>query len=258
MQVISGGGLPVQGKIFVPELHDLYPGMQFELDEMLGVLPDHARDRTALLVVPDWQGRFALADHPGFVARLRQLRGDLVLHGYHHSLGEDWWNRFWYGHDNRSECRNLDAAQAGALVARGLEVLQQTLGVKPHWFCAPRWQQSAAFALILQQAGFRGYFTVRSVELIGQGRVMLPALNFDEGDRAWRNAIARPLRQRRIGALIRAAKPFRLVLHPADVRDRATWRQVQDCVRRLADEGWQSQSLSEAFPSTRSAAEQAG
>lgn len=258
MQAISGGGVAAQGKVFVPELHDLYPGMQAELDEMLRVLPDHARDRAALLVVPDWQGRFPLAEHPDFAERVRQLHGDLVLHGYHHSLGEDWWNRFWYGHDNRSECRSLDATQAEALVARGLEVMQQALGVRPRWFCAPRWQQSAAFAPVLQQAGFLGYFTVRSVELIGRGRAKLPALNFDEGDRAWRNAIARPLRQHRITGLIRAAKPFRLVLHPADVRDRATWRQVQDCVQRLVDDGWQSQSLSEAFPDTHSASGQAG
>ncbi|MEI2685616.1 MAG: DUF2334 domain-containing protein [Cypionkella sp.] len=90
-------------RVYLPEIHDLHPGMAARIDPLLALLPHDARRVVAWSVVPDWQGRAPLTAHPGFCERLRGLEGDIVLHGLTHSLGPDWFNWVVYGHDNRSE-----------------------------------------------------------------------------------------------------------------------------------------------------------
>jgi len=225
-------------RFYVPEIHDIYPGMEAELDAMLGVLPPPARDVAALLVVPDWQGRAPIAGNSPFLGRLRAMPGEKVLHGWTHSLGPDFLNWLLYGHDNRSEFARLDGRQAAERIGRGVEAFA-SLGVKPRWFCAPRWQQSEAARAALAGVGFESYMLNRSLETFSGVSVPIPALNFDEGDRKLRNRIMHALRRGRIARLLAAARPFRVALHPADVRDPVAWEQVKGLFARLEGEGWQ-------------------
>lgn len=225
-------------RFYVPEIHDIYPGMETELEAMLGMLPAPARRVAALLVVPDWQARAPIASHPAFLDRLRALPGEKILHGWTHSLGPDFLNWLLYGHDNRSEFARLDEEQAAARIARALEGFG-ALGAKPRWFCAPRWQQSAGARAALARAGFGAYMLNRSLETFSGTSVPLPALNFDEGDRRLRNRIMHALREGRIARLLSAGAPFRVALHPADVRDTVAWDQVRRLFARLEGEGWE-------------------
>lgn len=224
-------------RFYVPEIHDIYPGMETELDAMLGVLPTAARAVAALLIVPDWQGRAPVAADGAFGHRLARLPGEKVLHGLTHSLGSDFLNWLLYGHDNRSEFARLSKPEAAERIACGVEALHH-LGIAPRWFCAPRWQQSTGARAALEQAGLAGYMLHDSLELFSGASVPLPALNFDEGDRKLRNRVMHFLREGTIRRLLAGNTPFRVALHPADVRDPVAWDQVMRLFSRLHAEGW--------------------
>lgn len=224
-------------RFYVPEIHDICPGMESELDAMLGVLPTAARDVAALLIVPDWQGRASVAADEAFGRRLEGLPGEKVLHGFTHSLGPDFMNWLLYGHDNRSEFARLGRHEAADRIARGLEALRQ-IGIAPRWFCAPRWQQSAGARAALEEAGFVGYMLNGRLDLFSGVSVPLPALNFDEGDRKLRNRAMHFLREGTMKRMLAGNAPFRVALHPADVRDPVAWNQVMRLFGRLHGEGW--------------------
>jgi predicted deacetylase len=223
----------------------VYPGMERELDAMLGVLPPAARQAAALLVVPSWQGRAPVTADEGFCRRVAGLPGEKVLHGWTHSLGPDFLNWLLYGHDNRSEFARLNQPEAAARLARGLEAFE-TLGVKPRWFCAPRWQQSAGARAALKEAGLEACMFVDRLDLFAGVSVPLPALNFDEGDRRLRNQVMHYFREGRIDRLLASEKPFRIALHPADVHDPIAWKQVTQLFARLQAESWMPLSPDEA------------
>jgi predicted deacetylase len=231
-------GNPIWTRFYVPEIHDVHPGMEAEFDAMLGVMPAAARDVAALLVVPDWQGRAPIGEARSLLSRLAALPGEKVLHGWTHSLGPDFLNWLLYGHDNRSEFARLDGRQAAERIARGVESFA-SLGVRPRWFCAPRWQQSAAARAALGQAGFEAFMLGGSLETFSGVSAPIPALNFDEGERRLRNRIMHALREGRIGRLLSAGRPFRVALHPADVRDAIAWDQIERLFARLGGEGWE-------------------
>ena len=234
-------------RFYVPEVHDIFPGMERELGALLDVWPAAARDKLALLVVPDWQNRFPLEASPEFVSRVAALPGEKVLHGYTHSLGPEFWNWLLYGHDNRSEFGKLTADEAMERITAGVKGFADNFGSRPRWFCAPRWHQSSAATGALRAAGFEGYMLRNSLRLFSGASASLPALCFDEGERRIRSAIARHLREFTIDRLFRTGRPFRITLHPGDVRDAPAWRQVKRVMRRLTDEGWTPLSLDEAM-----------
>lgn len=233
-------------RFYVPEVHDIHPGMETQLDAMLEVWPDAARRHLALLIVPDWQGRYPLAAAPGFVERVSRLPGEKVLHGWTHSLGPDFWNWLMYGHDNRSEFARLDSEQAGQRISAGVDAFKTNFGFAPRWFCAPRWHHSPGTTEALRSAGFSGYMLHRSLQLFSGAGVQLPSLCFDEGERRLRTRVARGLRELTIDRLLRRGRPFRITLHPDDVRDKTTWRQVEGVMTRLDNEGWTPLGLDEA------------
>lgn len=234
-------------RVYVPEIHDVHPGMRRELEAMIDVLPHAARPHAALLVVPDWMGRAPIAADRAFCAAVAALPGEKVLHGFTHSLGPDFWNWLFYGHDNRSEFARLGLAEAQRRVAAGLRAFSDAFGTVPRWFCAPRWQQSGAATQALAQAGIAAWMRGRGYETADGRLAALPALNFDEGERRLRNALLHRLREGRIARLLAAGRPFRVALHPADVGDPVAWRQVRGLFARLSAEGWRPVSAGEAL-----------
>ena len=235
-------------RFYVPEIHDLHPGMAGRLDDLLAVLPERARECAAPLVVPAWQDRFPLEEDAAFVGRVKKLPGEKVLHGWTHSLGPDFVNWLIYGHDNRSEFARLSEADAAGRIAKGLRVFDACLGETPRWFCAPRWAQSRAATSALRKAGFFGYQLHNRCVVVDGPSVPLHAVCFDTGERKWKNGLARSARAGVIGRLLSAARPFRLTLHPADPEDPKTWGQVMDLMARLDDEGWKPVALGDVLP----------
>ena len=234
-------------RFYVPEIHDLYPGSADRLDMLLGALPDKARERAALLLVPYWQQQHRLDSAGGFCRTLRDFPGDVVLHGWTHSLGFAWWDWLWCGHDNRSEFAGLSEREATRRLMLGRSAFADAIGRVPRWFCAPRWQQNRAVTAALKATGFVGFHLHNRVELCSGERISLPALCFDEGERSLGIAIGRTLRTRNISTLLRQGRPFRLTLHPTDMCYAKTWRQLTGLIARLDAEGWAPLSLDEAL-----------
>lgn len=238
---------------YLPEIHDLAPHMAPRLPAMLDAFPAEAHPKIAHLIVPNWQGTEPLDGAPHFAATLRGLAGTPVLHGWTHSLGPDLWNRLMYGHDNRSEFAKLTAAETAERLTKGLAMLDRVLGRRPDWFCAPRWQGSAALAPALRGAGIGGRMTADALIHDDHGQLEIPALNFDDGARAPVIAAATAARRYRIRHVLKTRSPFRLVLHPDDVTRPRVFSQFRALVADLAADGWRPLGLDEVFPASVSA-----
>ena len=225
-------------RFYVPEIHDIHPGMASRFDALLGLLPTAARDVTALLVVPDWHGQGVLSPDGALCRRLRDLPGEKVLHGWTHSLGPDFMNWAVYGHENRSEFGRLGQAEAARRLERGLATYRACFGHDPRWFCAPRWAESAGTAAALRDIGIGARMLRTRLQAGDDTSVPLPALCFDVGDRALPVAVMRRAREPGIRRLLAEGRPFRLTLHPSDPDHPATWAQMQRLVRHLEAQGW--------------------
>lgn len=239
--------MSVWRKLYLPEIHDLYPGMSPGADALAAEFPEGARERIAWSVVPNWQNRAHIAEADGYGEGLKRLPGTIVQHGWTHSLGADLLNWLFYGHDNRSEFRSLGRAEAEDRVAKGQQAFRAALGHAPRWFCAPRWQLSGPAEEALRAAGFHGHLAQGEIARYGADPVPMPALNFDEGERAPVRALAKPRRARLIRDLLAAERPFRLVLHPDDLRFAGVRAQVRETVAALRSEGWRPVGLDEAL-----------
>ena len=234
-------------KHYLPELHDIHPGMLDRLRAMAGLLPPGAAEVAPLLIVPNWQGRLPLDAAPGFAGALEGLHGARVLHGWTHSLGPSWPDWLLYGHDNRSEFARLAAAEASERLSQGQTMFARTLGAPARWFCAPRWQISRAAKGALSDRGLVGCLSSNALTADGAPPVPLPALNFDEGERRPIVALARARRAPRIARHLSTGRPFRFVIHPGDLDHPATLAQIRALRDALERDGWRPVSLDAAL-----------
>ena len=231
---------------YIAEIHDVHPRMRPSLERLLAALPERARTHAPLLVVPDWAGDSALDRHPEFVALLHQFPGEKVLHGFTHSLGPDWWNRLAYGTENHAEFARLSPGQAIERLTRAHTLHRAAFGT-PRWFCAPRWQQNAAVRAALVQLGFEGFMLGGRYEKLCGSRAAIPAICFDDGGHAWRHVAGRLQRRTLIRRWLAIGTPFRLTLHPAELEDPKTWRQLTELIATLEGEGWQPLAFDDAL-----------
>ncbi|MEL7105166.1 MAG: DUF2334 domain-containing protein [Pseudomonadota bacterium] len=238
---------PLRGKHYLPEIHDLYPGMAGKLDALIAAFPPAARPHIAYSVVPNWMGADPLDGAPDFVARLQALPGYLVLHGLTHTKGPDLWNWLAYGHENRSEFAGLTDVETAEKLDRGLGVFAAAGLARPTWFCAPRWTPSRGLNAALFERGFKGVLARAGLDLPDQ-HIAMPPLNFDEGARAWKIAPGRVLRKAQIARLCAQKDPFRLVLHPDDLDHPKTFAQFRRAAAQLERTGWTPMPLDAFVP----------
>lgn len=234
----------LRAKVYLPEIHDLYPGMDDKLERMIGAFPESAQPHIVYSVVPDWMGAEPLTAAPDFARKLAGLPGTLALHGLTHTQGEDLLNWVLYGHENRSEFAGLSAEDTGLRLDAGLEIFAVAGLPRPTWFCAPRWTPSPSLNAALFDRGFDGVLARDGFDLPNR-QIPVPPLNFDEGERAWKIGPGRLLREGVINRMFAAERPFRLVLHPDDLKHPKTFAQFQRTVARLEAEGWAPTSLEE-------------
>jgi predicted deacetylase len=172
----------------------------------------------ALLVVPNWQGDWPLARHPGFVRWLREraLGGaEIVLHGERHSRGE---------------FQTLDRAAARERIDRGLGCLR-ALGLEPAGFVPPAWLAREVGHAAASDAGLGFSEDERSIRLFPTGRRLAsPAVRWSARTpvRAWGSVVVaggRWLLQRR-------ARYPRVALHPQDYAHPRTTRNLPETLDR--------------------------
>ncbi len=195
--------------------------------------------RPALLVVPNWHGRWPLDAHPCFVRWLQECAAggaDLLLHGFRHD--EEGLPRG-LSHELRAlgrtaregEFLTLDFAAARARIEDGLALLRSE-GLDPIGFVAPAWLAREATVRAAASLGLALYEDTRGVHLLGQGRVLpSPVIRWSARTplRAALSALvadARWLTQRRVAQL-------RIAIHPPDVENPETLASVERTLVRF-------------------------
>lgn len=203
-------------------IHDVTPALErgvlrlWELCTACGIRP-------ALLVVPDWHGRWPLEEHPAFVHWLRDRAGagaEIVLHGERHDeagLPRRAADRLraWGRTDGEGEFLTLDGPAAAERIARGLARLR-ALGLDPVGFIPPAWLAREDTYRAVGAAGLRFSEDDRSIRLFPSGRRL--------GSPVVRWSARTPLRAR--GSVVvagmrwtlqRRARFPRIALHPQDL-----------------------------------------
>lgn len=208
-------------------IHDVTPGLErgvlrlWELCAARGIRP-------ALLVVPDWHGRWPLEDHPAFIRWLRDRAAEgaeIVLHGERHDeagLPRRTADRFraWGRTDGEGEFLTLRGAAAAERIERGLARLR-ALSLEPVGFIPPAWLAREDAYYAVARAGLRFSEDDRSIRLFPSGRRLgSPVVRWSARTtlRARGSVVVAHARW----ALQRQARFPRIALHPQDLRHEIT------------------------------------
>jgi predicted deacetylase len=196
-------------------IHDVTPALAdgvarlWEICSARGVRP-------ALLVVPDWHGRWPLETHPAFVAWLHGERHDEV--GLPRSLGDTL--RAWGRTAREGEFLTLDEPAARERIARGRARLE-ALGLDPVGFVPPAWLAREAGHRAVGDTGLGFSEDARAILLFPSGRRLpSPVVRWSARSpvRAWGSvAVARAR-----WTLQGGARLPRIALHPQDLGHPAT------------------------------------
>ncbi len=204
-------------------LHDVTPAHDETIFKAIEHLRRKGVDALTLLVVPDFHMRADLRRHRDFCRRLKRALGprdEVALHGFYHladraptsvsaklaaatlTAGE-------------GEFQALDQAAATQRIQEGLQVIEDTLDIRPQGFVAPAWLQNDAVVRAVRASGLRWCEDHLLICDVQSGRqIMAPALSMASRD---------PLR--RLGslatagvgsALLPALRTVRLAVHPGD------------------------------------------
>ncbi len=211
-------------------LHDVSPAWSAEVDQALE-LAREVDAKPALLVVPNFHGRWPLEDHPAFAAQLRDLQArghEVFLHGFFHrarseaGTAEDGRPRrlAWYfaqrvASAGEAEFRDVSRDEAVDRLDRGERTLRAA-GLAIDGFVAPAWSMPPWLVPLLAERGYR--FAEDHLRVFdpagGRARASV-VLNYASRTR---------LRMLSTVAWCRAAKharaffPARIAIHPADLR----------------------------------------
>jgi predicted deacetylase len=208
-------------------IHDVTPALADGVARLWAICAARGV-RPALLVVPDWHGRWPLEAHPAFVAWLRARAADgaeIVLHGERHdevglprSLGDTL--RAWGRTAREGEFLTLDEPAARERIARGRARLQ-ALGLEPVGFVPPAWLAREAGHRAVGGTGLGFSEDERAILLFPSGRWLpSPVVRWSArtGVRAWGSVAVARARWTLQG---RAPLP-RIAFHPQDLGHPAT------------------------------------
>jgi uncharacterized protein len=218
-------------------IHDVTPALAGNVLRLWGLCAEHGVT-PALLIVPNWHGRWPLEDHSGFLAWIRERAAEgaeVVLHGERHDeeglsrrLRDNW--RAWGRTDREGEFLTLDAAAAGERVQRGVGRLR-ALGLEPTGFVPPAWLAGEATDRAAAAAGLKFTEDARSIHLLAERRrVASPVVRWSARTpmRAWGSVLVAAGRWRVQGG---SAWP-RIALHPSDLDHPATAASISRALRQ--------------------------
>ncbi len=212
-------------------IHDVSPAFAREIDDALAACAEVSA-KPALLVVPNFHGKWPLERHPRFVDRLRELRAaghDVILHGFFHESGPN--GSFFaqrIASAGEAEFADLDRDEGERRIDEGRALLDG-LGLGPTGFIAPAWQMARWVLPALASRGFRYAEDHLRVYDPARGRSRRSlVLNF---------ASRTPARLYSSVAFVRAASPLRrfirtrIAIHPGDMRNDFLRREVRRVLR---------------------------
>ena len=223
-------------------IHDVSPAWATEMEDALA-LCNEVGARAALLVVPDFHGRWPLLRYPKFCERLRELQGqghEVYLHGFFHKSGVEaaegdqgegrpvGLRRFFAQKvvsGGEAEFSDVSWKEADTRLDDGERVLREA-GLTIDGFVAPAWSFAPWLLAMLAERGYR--YTEDHLRIYDpKGKVSRPSLVMNFASRtparlwssvAWCRA-ARPARR---------LLPTRIALHPGDMKSRVLRSEARD------------------------------
>ena len=207
-------------------IHDVSPAFEREIDDALAAC-DQVRAKPALLVVPNFHGKWPLDRYPAFVDRLRELARsghEIILHGFFHKSDGGSFFAQKIASGGEAEFADLGRGEGEQRIDEGKKMLED-MGIAPAGFIAPAWQMARWVLPALASRGF-GYAEdhLHVYDPAGGQRRRSLVLNF---------ASRTPARLWSSVAFVRAATPFRRVvrtriaIHPGDMRSEFLRREVR-------------------------------
>ncbi|RST30050.1 DUF2334 domain-containing protein [Sphingomonas ginkgonis] len=234
--------MPAAERRLLLSIHDVSPRHEREVDALLGLLEPHARDRLALLVVPDFWNEAPIAAGTPFATRLRGWadRGfEIFLHGWSHrddSSHSGAGARFKARHmtAGEGEFLGLSSVEAGRRIARGRALLEDIIGSPVAGFVAPAWLYGDGARAALEQARMplaEDHWRVWAPDRGSRELARSPVITW--ASRSW---------PRRASSLLVAAgarslpmpQLMRLAVHPGDTRHANLRASIAKTVARLA------------------------
>ena len=223
----------------VVSVHDVAPPHWERVQRLLAALDSVGVCRRSLLVIPKFQGRWAIDQHETFCAALRDLqqRGDeMVLHGYEHigvgtpdGLADRFRNR-WFT-DGEGEFLSLDYRSARDRIERGLALTKRT-SLDVRGFIPPAWLISPEGLRAVRDCGFEYTNSYLTFADLAQGRSCLsPSLVFGPGHV---NEDVGVSVQRCLAPLLMGRQAVRVVLHPPCIDHPRRFAQILKMIQTLA------------------------
>ena len=212
-------------------IHDVSPAFAHEIDDALAACAAVSA-KPALLVVPNFHGKWPLDRHPRFVERLRDLRAaghEIILHGFFHKSEGGSFFAQRVASAGEAEFADLDRDEGERRIDEGRSMLE-SLGLAPTGFIAPAWQMARWVLPALAQRGFR--------YAEDHLRVYDPVRNRARPSLVLNFASRTPARLYSSAAFVRIASPLRRVvrtriaLHPGDMRNDFLRREVAHVLGR--------------------------
>jgi predicted deacetylase len=207
-------------------IHDVSPAFGPEIEDALAACAEVSA-KPALLVVPNFHGKWPLDRHPRFVERLRDLRDaghEIILHGFFHRSDGGSFFAQRVASAGEAEFADLERAEGERRIDEGRAMLDG-LGLTPSGFIAPAWQMARWVLPALAARGFRyAEDHLHVYDPAARTRRRSLVLNF---------ASRTPARLWSSVAFVRAATPLRSVLrtriaiHPGDMRSDFLRREVR-------------------------------
>lgn len=224
-------------------IHDVSPAWEREVDDAL-LMCARVEAKPALLVVPNFHGRWPLLDHPAFCAKLRELQRaghEIYLHGFFHKsrVNEDaalparrgappsrvaWLFAQKVASGGEAEFSDVSREEAIERLDRGEAMLREA-GLTIDGFIAPAWSMPGWLLPILASRGYRFCEDHLKVYDPAKGRAKASVvLNYASRSRA---RIASTVAYCRVARYARAVLPARIAIHPGDMRVPLLRREVE-------------------------------
>ena len=124
---------------FVVCIHDATPAYERETRAMIRDLAPLLGHRLSFGVVPNWYGKWPLAEHPEYCRMVQEASDQLLLHGYFHQRQRGWGPTTLLA-ERCDEMNGLDRDETRRTLARGQRDFIEVFGEPARGFLAPGWQ----------------------------------------------------------------------------------------------------------------------
>ncbi len=223
-------------KSLVVSIHDVAPPVVSQVREILGQLRAAGIGSTSLLVIPNFQGKWPIDQHPDFCKWLherRQAGDEIVLHGYEHvevkapkSVVEKIQNRVCTV--GEGEFLSLSYAEARERLEWGLATFRKA-DLHTTGFVAPSWLMSAGTLDAIRDLGIQYTNTYVQFTDLRSGRTAIaPSLVFGPGNLNEDWALRA---QRVMGGFLRRFSVVRVVIHPPCIENSRRFSQILGLIR---------------------------